>query len=338
MKKSSFLLSTICFSIVIFLAVACQNNSEPEMPSIHVEGNHFVNSNGEIMVFHGVNISDPDKLKNDGKWTKSHLQEVKNWGANIVRLPIHPTRWRDRGQEEYLELLDEAVKWASELELYLILDWHSIGNLKTEVYHHDMYVTNIEETNEFWDIVSKRYAGEPVVAMYELYNEPVNDGKFEGLDWAEWKKMNEVMIDIIRKNDPEAAVLVTGFGWGYDLSPIASDPIEREGIAYVSHPYPQKREQPWEPKWQEDWGFASEKYPVILTEIGFALPEEKGVHIPVFGDETYGNALVDFSAERGISWTVWCFDPDWSPIMFNDWDYTPSRQGTFFKKVMKGEN
>jgi endoglucanase len=76
--------------------------------------------------------------------------------------------------------------------------------------------------------------------------------------------------------------------------------------------------------------------PVILTEIGFALPEEKGVHIPVHGDETYGKALVDYTAEKGISWVVWCFDPDWSPYMYTDWDYTPTRQGAFFKKVMTG--
>ena len=73
-----------------------------------------------------------------------------------------------------------------------------------------------------------------------------------------------------------------------------------------------------------------------LTEIGFALPEEEGVHIPVHGDEVYGQALVDYAEKKGISWVVWCFDPDWSPYMFTDWDYTPTRQGTFFKKVMSG--
>jgi hypothetical protein len=335
MKKLPFLLCSLCLSILIFFAGACQNNSDPEMPSILVKDNNFVNSDGEVMVFHGVNISDPDKLKNDNKWTKSHFQEAKNWGASVIRLPVHPSRWRERGQEEYLKLLDEAVVWANELGLYLILDWHSIGNLKKKQFQNKMYVTNIAETHEFWDIVSKRYADEPAIAMYELFNEPVNGGKFGELTWTEWKQMNEEMIDIIRKNDSEAVILVTGFNWAYDLSPVLTEPIEREGIAYVSHPYPQKREQPWEPQWQEDWGFAAEKYPVILTEIGYALPDEKGVHIPVFGDETYGNALVDFSKERGISWMVWCFDPDWSPVMFNDWDYTPSRQGEFFGGVMR---
>ena len=37
-------------------------------------------------------------------------------------------------------LLDQAVDWANELGLYLILDWHSIGNLKEEKFQHrDVY-------------------------------------------------------------------------------------------------------------------------------------------------------------------------------------------------------
>ena len=334
MKLHSTVLHIVLISLLFIFNTSCSENPG-EMELILVDGKNFVTSTGEIIVFHGLNVSDPDKLANDGKWTRAHFEEAKNWGANIIRLPIHPARWRDRGQEEYLQLLDQAVSWANELELYLIFDWHSIGNLKEEKFQHEMYITDLEETHEFWDIVSERYADEPVVAMYELYNEPTVTGeRFGELSWEEWKVMNEEMIDIVRKNDPEAVILVAGFNWAYDLTPVKNNPVDREGIAYVSHPYPEKRDQPWEPKWEKDWGFVADNYPVILTEIGYALPEEPGVHVPVHGDETYGNALVDYSGSNGISWVVWCFDPDWSPVMFFDWDYTPSSQGQFFREVM----
>ena len=55
------------------------------------------------------------------------------------------------------------------------------------------------------------------------------------------------------------------------------------------------------------------------------------------GNSMDGNTLVNYTMEKGISWVVWCFDPDWSPYMFTDWEYTPTRQGTFFKKVMSGK-
>ncbi len=326
---------TVAFTAVLLSFQSGCIRSGDRLPSITVDGKNFVTSQGDIICFHGLNIGDPDKLERQGKWSRSHFEMAKTWGANIIRIPVHPAAWRNRGEKDYLKLLDQAVQWAGELDLYLILDWHSIGNLKQEKYQNEGYVTDIAETRAFWNTVSKRYNRKPQVAMYEIYNEPTVSGdRFGQMTWAEWKTLNEELIDIIRTNDPGAVALVAGFNWAYDLTEAGADPVDRPGIAYVSHPYPEKRPLPWEPQWQKDWGFMAEKYPVILTEIGFATPEERGVHVPVHGDETYGKAIVDFSAERGISWVGWCFDPEWAPVMFFDWDYTPSRQGAFFRRAM----
>jgi len=322
------------FMILFPLLTVAQSST---MDWIWTDANRFVNESEETVIFHGVNIRDPHNLELDGHWTRGHFEEARRWGADIIRLPVHPGAWRTREKEDYLRLLDQGVQWARELGLYLIIDWHSIGNLKEELFQHEMYETTVEETEDFWDIVSQRYAREPVIAMYELYNEPTVSGdRFGEMTWKEWKAMNEEMIRIIRENHPRAVILVAGFDWAYDLTPVKKDPIDKPGIAYVSHPYPQKRNPPWKMKWEKDWGFVADTYPVILTEIGFALPEEEGVHVPVKGDETYGKTLVDYASEKGISWVVWCFDPDWAPYMFTDWDYTPTRQGAFFKKAMTG--
>ncbi|MFH0757009.1 MAG: cellulase family glycosylhydrolase [Bacteroidota bacterium] len=334
MKKTIRLILLIAFPVMIAHIQSC-SQTEPSLEWVSVSGNHFFNESGDTLVFRGVNIRDPHNLEQNGHWTKAHFQEAKAWGANVIRIPVHPRSWRERGEEAYLALLDTAVVWADELGLYLILDWHSIGNLKEEKFQNEMYVTTPEETRSFWNTVSSRYADEPAVAMYELYNEPTVSGEnFGDCSWEDWKAINEELIGVIRANHPGSVILVAGFNWAYDLTPVKDAPIDASGIAYVSHPYPEKREAPWEPQWEQDWGYVARKYPVILTEIGFALPEEKGVHVPVHGDEIYGNALVSFAAERGISWVVWCFDPDWAPYMFTDWNYTPTRQGAFFKKVM----
>jgi hypothetical protein len=96
-----------------------------------------------------------------------------------------------------------------------------------------------------------------------------------------------------------------------------------------------KREKPWPAKWTEDWGFAAKKYPLILTEIGFCGPDEKGAHVPVISDESYGDAITAYCAERGISYTVWVFDPQWAPMLIEDWNFTPTRQGRYFKKALQ---
>jgi len=304
----------------------------PPLPRLRVQGNAFVDDAGDTLVFRGLNTSDPDKLAKNRRWNKAYFEEMKRWGANIVRFPVHPRAWRERGATDYLNLLDQGVAWATELGLYVIIDWHSIGNLRTHLYQDPSYATTQTETFEFWRTIARHYKDNTTVAFYELYNEPTTaNGQHGTCTWIQWKTLMEEMIAIIRANGGAGIPLVAGFNWAYDLTPVRERPIEAEGIAYVSHPYPQKRPKPWETRWTEDWGFVAENYPLILTEIGFAGEEEPGAHIPVISDESYGEAITRYCDERGISYVVWVFDPHWAPGLFKDWDYTPTRHGAFFK-------
>jgi endoglucanase len=309
--------------------------SPSKLSRVTVKGNQFVTEEGKVIVFRGLDTSDPDKLLRDGHWNKEYFEEMKKWGANIVRFPVHPTAWRNQGKDKYLKLLDEGVQWASELEMYVIIDWHSIGNLRTEMYQSGMYETTKKETFEFWRTISRRYKDNTAVALFELFNEPtIMKGELGTCSWQQWKELNEEMITIIRANGAKTIPLVAGFNWAYDLTPVATDPINAEGIAYVSHPYPMKREKPWEEKWTNDWGFVAKKYPVVLTEIGFCGKDERGAHAPVISDESYGEAITKYCDTNGISYTVWVFDPHWAPMLISDWKFTPTRQGRYFKEAL----
>ena len=77
------------------------------------------------------------------------------------------------------------------------------------------------------------------------------------MSWSEWKEINEKMIQLIHTYDPEVIPLVAGFNWAYDLTPLHFEPIEAEGIGYVTHPYPMKHKAPWPEKWEENFGFAA---------------------------------------------------------------------------------
>jgi hypothetical protein len=303
-----------------------------------VKGNAFVTSDGKPVVFRGLDTSDPDKLERDGHWNKAYFEEMKRWGANITRFPVHPKAWRERGEENYIRLLDQGVQWANEVGMYAIIDWHSIGNLRTEKFQRDIYETTKEETFAFWKSMASHFKDNTTVAFFELFNEPtVMNGQLGTCTWAQWKDMMEELIGVIRENGSTTVPLVAGFNWAYDLTPVATDPINAEGIGYVSHPYPMKRQKPWEDQWTRDWGFVAEKYPLILTEIGFCGPDDRGAHVPVISDESYGDAITKYCGERGISYTVWVFDPNWSPMLFTDWNFTPSRQGRYFKNALQQE-
>lgn len=305
---------------------------------LKVQGNRIVDDRGRTIVLRGLNISDPDKLVKNGRWSQAHFAAAHAYGANAIRIPIHPIAWQTRGQESYFELLDQAVLWANALDMYLIVDWHSIGNLKTGLFQHPMYNTSLTETRDFWRQVAYRYKDVPTVAVYELFNEPTRGGgQFGDVSWQEWKTINEELIDLIRAQKANGIPLVAGFNWAYDLSEARTAPIERQEIAYAAHPYPTKSKAHGFDKskdWTHHWGFIAEQAPIIATEIGWMRATDPGAHEPTIDDGTYGPGIVGYLENIGASWTVWCFDPDWPPQVITDWDYNPTEQGRFFREAL----
>lgn len=319
-------------------AKSTTDDTSTQMSRISIEGNHFVNAEGDSIVFRGLCCSDPLKLVADSMWNERYFDEIADWGANIVRFAIHPSWLNQMGWEKAFELYDQGVKWASERQMYVILDWHSIGNLRDAHFTNDMYNTTLDETIRFWQTAAQRYKDEPTVALYEIFNEPTCQQPGLGeMSWNEWRQVQEQIIDSIRVIQPEAICLCAGFNWAYDLTPVGADPIQRPSIAYVCHPYPMKRMENWEENWQNDFGYLSANYPVVCTELGYCHEDDHGSHIPVIWGDDYGPAITNFLDQRGISFTVWCFDPHWAPTLIDDWNFTLSTQGRYFKPYMQGQ-
>ncbi|MDQ8186248.1 glycoside hydrolase family 5 protein [Pelagicoccus sp. SDUM812002] len=313
--------------------------SGKQFSQVSVDGNRFVDASGETVVFRGLALVDAAALVDRGTWSREYFEKAASWNANVVRLPVHPRDWRRLGEEGYLKLLDQAVQWSAELGMYVIIDWHSIGNPLTDVYHRPMYKTDRGETFRFWHTIAMRYKDNAAVPFFELWNEPTNQsGRMGRLPWSDYKAYMEELIFMIKAIDPKKIPLVAGFNFGYDLTDVKKDPISFPGVAYVAHPYPQKRPAPWIEDWERDWGYVADRYPMICTEFGFMSEDGPGAHVPVIGDEVYGEALISYFEKKGISWTAWVFDHRWSPQLYSDKDYTPTRQGTFFKAKMEELN
>lgn len=310
-----------------------------KLPLLSVRGNKFVDPAGTPVLLRGLCLSDPDKLEMQGHWNREHFVKVKEMGAKLVRIPVHPVAWRERTPAEYLWLLDQAVGWCTELGLYVMIDWHSIGNLATGVFQDPMYDTTREETNNFWRVMARHYAGHNTVALFELFNEPTTYREQLGpIAWSEWKRLVETQITMIRAANPQVIPVVAGFDWAYDLTPVRLEPIAAERIAYSVHPYANKRPQPWAPKWELDFGFVADKYPVIATEFGgFPKPPAPVGASPApapVRNATYGPEIIAYLESKGISWTVWCFDPEWGPTLIQNWDYELTPSGEFAKTAL----
>ena len=337
----------ILFALYLPTAAAGQTGQEPapskpttavvktQLDFVSVQGKRFVNESGQPISFKGLAISVPDKIVRDGHWNKKHFETIKSWGANLIRIPIHPSALRKKGIDGYLKLLDDAVRWCGELEMYVIIDWHSIGNLKDAKFESDQYKTSLEETMQFWKSISEHFAGNPTVAFYEIFNEPsTNFGDWGKCTWQQWKTMAERIIDAIYANDKKVIPLVAGFDWAYDLRDVKDNPIDRPGVAYVAHPYPGKCKPPREPNWEKHFGFLTSRHPVIVTEMGYYLA---GDYDYMIDDGSYRNAILKYLDKKNISWCAWIFDPDWQPSLIESYDYQPTHPGMFFKKAMLGK-
>jgi hypothetical protein len=351
MKAKYFITSFLLFSLLMVYSVKSvyaqgdnpwtggvrvlpsNDTKKKVLPLIQVKGNKFVNPEGKTVLFRGLSIADPDKVERQGHWNKQLFVKVKETGANLVRLPVHPAAWQARKADKYINLLDSAVSWCTDLGMYAIIDWHSIGNLEMEMFENPIYITTKTETYDFWRKISQHFSGHNTVAFYELFNEPsTHHGQMGICSWADWKKLMENIITVIRSFDRETIPLVAGFDWAYDLTPLLIEPINAAGIGYVTHPYSNKRTIPWEPKWDGDFGFAAATYPVIATEFGF----DQSTPVDVDGDH-YGNSIIGYLESRGISWVAWCFDPEWRPCMLKNWNYELTNSGEFFKIGLQGK-
>lgn len=85
--------------LLLWTLLAASLTTTAQLPHVTVEGNKFV-ADGKVIVFKGLDASDPDKLAKDGHWNKEYFEAVKSWGSNIVRFPCSSHRvakpWQKR--------------------------------------------------------------------------------------------------------------------------------------------------------------------------------------------------------------------------------------------------
>jgi hypothetical protein len=284
-----------------------------EFPSLlRVEGNQLVNEEGETVRLRGLMPIDPSDLHGQNRFSRRFFEEMRGMGANVIRLPVHPREWEE--DPDYLwRYIDRAVGWAGEMELYLIIDWHSIGNVQTGAapLMPDLYSHTFEMTVDLWQRVAAHFRDTPNV-LFEIFNEP------QGILVENWHRSATEIVEIIRAQGAEQPVIVGGVEYARDLSWVLEMPVEDDHVVYASHIYPAHSEV----LWGTYFGAASESYPVLITEWGF-MDENASADQPYLnGDaEGYGGPLMAYLDERGIGWVACWYDDSWAPPMFTlGWD------------------
>jgi len=102
--------------------------SEKRSDYVYVEGQSFKDPYGRDLILHGINVVNKDPNSNYvGHISPEEIAKFKTWGFNVIRLGIiwdglepEPGKYN----EEYLSRIDEMIQWASDHDLYVVLDMH----------------------------------------------------------------------------------------------------------------------------------------------------------------------------------------------------------------------
>lgn len=214
--------------------VAAQSPATPETGTpfdnhgkLSVNGTDLVDAKGNKYQLKGVSTHGiawfPDYVNKDA------IQTFRDdWGANLFRIAMYTDEsggYCNGGDKTYLKgLVDQGVNAATELGMYVIIDWHILHDLTPQKYK--------EDAKAFFEEMSSKYKDYDNI-IYEICNEPNG-----GTTWSEVKSYAEEVIPIIRANDPDAIIIVGTPTWSQDVDIAAQDPITGyDNIMYAIHFY-----------------------------------------------------------------------------------------------------
>jgi hypothetical protein len=285
-----------------------QNDEFSNLSRLRVVGNAIVDDDCTTQVLRGVSVIDPFfmKLREGGPDEKQFRLLAQHWKAKIIRIPVHPDLWSDSYLKNYV---DPIVEWGNKYGMYIFIGWHAHGNPITGEVEKPRWRNKLPWSGNPYNPDKQlaisalremvtRYKDKPWV-IYGTFNEPSH------ITWIQWRPVADELVDVIHAVDRRALVTVSGVNWGYDLSDVLWNPVNRDNVVYETHPYPPKGES-----WKSVVRTLSSKYPVLIGEWGFPQGASE-----IGTTENYGEPLIDLANELGLGWTAWVWHYSWTPNM-----------------------
>lgn len=194
--------------------------------ALHVEGAQLVGEQGEPVRLCGVSTHGlawrPEPVCRE---TFAYLKS--SWHINTVRLALYTHEYHgyctDGDKAELTELVRKGTDLAISLGIYVIIDWHVLGEFSPLIY--------ADEAEAFFGKITAHYGNCPNI-LYEICNEP--NGTCE---WKDIKEYAARVIPVIRKNAPDAVVIVGTPEWSQRCEQALAEPLDFDNIMYAFHFY-----------------------------------------------------------------------------------------------------
>ncbi len=194
--------------------------------ALHVTNGNLMDSNGNIYQLYGMSTHGiawfPQYINLD---TFKTLRD--DWNTNCIRLAMYPYEYNgysNGGDKDYLKgLIKNGIKYAYDLGMYVIVDWHVLNEKDPNIYKSDAI--------EFFEEISSEYKDYNNI-IYEICNEPNNI-----VTWDDIKSYANDVIPVIRSNDANSVILVGTPCWSQEIDKAMNSPIDYENIMYSLHFY-----------------------------------------------------------------------------------------------------
>ncbi len=243
--------------------------------------------------------------------TKEDIRNIVDLGCNCVRLPFWYRNFMNEDGSFLSEnpdeifgfqVIDRLIEWCREYGVYIILDLHgapgsqSTNHCSGAIGRWELFTSDAakDAAVRLWTAIAERYEDEPVIAAYDLLNEPMNnDAPAPSAGSAEAVAMTNAVYDLlykaIRAIDSNHAITVEGI-WSADCLPNPAD-MGWENMIYQLHLYDSTKDM-IDYRVNELKG-VQERYGVAVYVGEFNNSDEN----QEYAYRAYKNA--------GLSWTMW---------------------------------
>ena len=254
--------------------------------ALSVDGADLVDENGEKFQLYGMSTHGiawfPDYVNYD---TFKYLRD--EWGTNCIRLAMYTHEnggYGSDGDKEALKtLVKNGVDYATQLGMYVIIDWHVLNEKSPMVY--------IEESKDFFEEMSSLYKDYDNV-IYEICNEPNSNA-----NWSVIKEYANEIIPIIRNNDENSIVICGTPTWSQDIHRASAERLEFDNVMYALHFYAATHKD-WLRNRMETC--INEGLPVFISEFGICDASGNGNV-----DIEQANAWKDIIEKYNVSFMCW---------------------------------
>ena len=194
--------------------------------ALHVENGKLTGADGNTVQLYGMSTHGiawfPQYINYDSLRT---LRD--DWNTNCIRLAMYTEEYggycAGGDKEQLKQLVKDGVSYATELGMYVIVDWHILSDCDPN--------QNKDEAIAFFREMAEVFADNDNV-LYEICNEPNG-----GTSWDSIKSYAEEVIPVIRAQKPDAVILVGTPTWSQEIDKAAASPLDDSNVMYTLHFY-----------------------------------------------------------------------------------------------------